>query len=211
MKLRTATLLASVLALSACVSSAPPKRPLDLPFTQVYLATYETVWNAVNSVLENYSVVRIERDAGIIETDWAQVRFNTALYEIPDKEEFLESVKSRIKIKLSKGLVAQSGQPAVRVQVVKELSEYKNFVLDYERVPTDTIEERVILYRIGQRIRIAEALRRKSRGSKGGMPGDPMVPGGDGASGLQQAAPTSGPMGPGSAPPQAGANGAPPF
>ena len=204
---RTMTLvlpLTVVASLTACVSSAPPKRPLDLPFTQVYLATYETVWNAVNSVLENYSVVRIERDAGIIETDWAQVRYNTALYEIPDKEEFLESVKSRIKIKLSKGLVAQSGQPAVRVQVVKELSEYKNFVLDYERVPTDTLEERVLLYRIGQRIRIAEALKRKSRGSKGGaMPGDPMVPGGDGSMGGQV-----GPMGPGSAPPATSAPGA---
>lgn len=177
------TLLAFIGA--GCATSAPNTRPLDLPFTQVYLATYDTVWTAVNQVLENYSVVRIERDAGIIETDWAQVRYNSAIYEHPDREEFLESVKSRVKIKLSKGLVAQSGQPAVRVQVTKELSEYKNFVLDYERVATDTVEEKVLLYRVGQRIRIAEVMKRKTRGSKSMPPGamdapPPMAPGGDG-------------------------------
>jgi len=164
--------------LTACVSSAPPKRPIDLPYNQVYLATYETVWIALNEVLDNYGVIRIERDSGIIDTDWAQVRHNSAVYDHPDKDEYYESVRSRIRIKLSKGLVSQSGLPAVRVQILKELQEYKNFLLDYERIPSDSSEERVLLYRIGQRIRVAETLKRKSRGASAN---DPMVPGQDGA------------------------------
>jgi len=149
-----------------CVSSAPPKRPMDLPFTQVFPGTFDTVWGATTQVLDIYSVVKIDREAGLIETDWSDFRFNRALYDHPDKEEYLESIRFRIKIKLSKGMVAQSGEPAVRVQVVKELAEHKNFLLDWQRIPTDEIEEKVILYRIGQRLRIAETLKRKTMGAK---------------------------------------------
>jgi hypothetical protein len=150
----------------ACVSSAPPPRPLDLPFSQVYPATFETVWAASAQVLDVYSITRIDRDAGLLETDWSEFRHNRALYDLPGQNDVLESVRYRIVVKLSKGIVAQTGDPAVRVQVLKELSENKNFVSDWERVPSDEIEEKVLLYRIGQRIRIAEALRRKSAGSK---------------------------------------------
>lgn len=156
----------SLLLLSACVSSAPPPRPLDLPFTQVFPGTYETVWRATTQVLDIYSVVKIDREAGLIETDWSDFRYNRGLYQHPDRKELLESVRYKIKIRLSKGLVAQTGEPAVRVQVLKELQEHRNFVLDWEGVPTDQVEERVLLYRIGQRIRVEEAARRKSFGTK---------------------------------------------
>ncbi len=159
-------LVPSMLLLKACVSSAPPPRPLDLPFSQVYQATFDTVWSATAQVLDVYSITRIDRDAGLLETDWSEFRHNRALYDLPGQNDVLESVRYRVVVKLSKGLVAQTGDAAVRVQVLKELSENKNFIRDWERIPTDEIEEKVLLYRIGQRIRIAEALKRKAAGSR---------------------------------------------
>jgi len=151
---------------AGCVSSTPPPRPLDLPFTQVYPSTFETVWAASAQVLDVYSITRIDRDAGLLETDWSEFRHNRALYDLPGQNDILESVRYRMVVKLSKGIVAQTGDPAVRVQVLKELSENKNFIADWERIPTDEVEEKVLLYRIGQKIRIAEALKRKSTGSR---------------------------------------------
>jgi hypothetical protein len=75
-------------------------------------------------------------------------------------------VRYRLKIKLSKGIVSQTGEPAVRVQIVKELAEHRNFISDWQRVPTDEIEEQVMLYRIGQRLRVGEALKRKTTGAQ---------------------------------------------
>ena len=163
---KSRALVAGAFVLGGCVSSAPPKRPLDLPFQKVIPSTYETVWAATTQVLDIYSVVRIDRDAGLIETDWSDFRFNRALYENPDAPDYLESVRYRLKLRLSKGIVAQTGSPAVRVQVTKELAEHKNFLTDWQRIPTDQVEEKVILYRIGQRVRVAESLKRKSQGSK---------------------------------------------
>lgn len=153
-------------ALGGCVSSAPPKRPLDLPFSQVYPASFDTVWSATAQTLDIYSILRIDRDSGLLETDFLDFRNNRGLYEHPEQPDILESIRYRLKIRLSKGIVAQSGQVATRVQVVKELSENRNFISDWERVPTDQIEEKVLLYRIGQRVKITEALRRKALGSK---------------------------------------------
>ncbi len=157
--------LVAVICLSACVSSAPPPRPLDLPFTQVYQSTFDTVWSASAQVLDIYSITRIDRDAGLLETDWSEFRHNRALYDLPSQDDLLENVRYRVIIKLSKGIVAQTGEAAVRVQVLKEMSENKNFIKDWERIPSDSVEERILLYRIGQRIKIAEALKRKSSGS----------------------------------------------
>jgi hypothetical protein len=157
--------VALMFSLGACVSSKPPPRPLDLPFSKVYQATFDTVWAATTQILDIYSVVRIDREAGLIETDWSEYRHNRSLYDRPNQPDYLENVKYRLKIRLSKGMVAQTGEPAVRVQVVKELAENKNFFLDWQRIPTDQYEEKVLLYRIGQRIKIAEALKRQSAGS----------------------------------------------
>ncbi len=142
------------------------KRPLDYPFWKIYPGTYDTVWNATVRVLDIYSITVASRDSGLLQTEWSDFRYNRELFENPDKAEHLEEVRYRLKIKLSKGIVSQTGQPAVRVQVTKELEEYKNFFTDWQRIPTDEFEENVILYRIGHRIKIADALRRKSTGSK---------------------------------------------
>ena len=43
-----------------------------------------------------------------------------------------------------------------------------SFIFDYQRIPTDSIEEQVLLYRIGQRVEIAMRLKRKKFGTRAG-------------------------------------------
>jgi hypothetical protein len=150
---------------TAYTSAQTPPRPLELPFSQIFEATFDTVWEATLSVMDIYSIFSTNREAGTIVTDWTEDRTNRGLYDHPDTAPYLEQVRSKIRIKLSKGLITQTGKPATRVQVVKELQLYKNFVLDWERISSDQFEEKVLLYRIGQRLKISEALKRKARGS----------------------------------------------
>jgi len=159
-------LVALLLTLSACTSTEPIKRPLNLPFSRVYTGSFDTVWNATVRVLDNYSITVANRESGELQTDLSEFRHNRELFENPDESDRLEEVRYRLKVKLSKAFVTQTGEPAVRVQVLKELSQFKNIYTDWERMPTDMHEENVILYRVGQRLKIAEALKRKSAGSK---------------------------------------------
>jgi hypothetical protein len=149
----------SLILLASCVSSQQPPRPLDFPYARIYLGSFNDVWSATVRILDLYSITVANREAGLLQTEWVETRFNSELFKYPDNEPRLEEVSYRLKIKLSKAFISQTGQAAVRVQVLKELKEYKNFFSDWERVPTDGYEEKIILYRIGQRLAILNAQR----------------------------------------------------
>lgn len=151
-------MLLPAMVLGACVSAKPPPRPLNYPYSHRYKATYDEVWNAAVTVLESYTIVEASREAGVLKTDWEDAWHNTTLYTDPDKADRLDEVRYRINVKLSKGLINQTGQTAVRVQINKELEKYGNLVTQYQRIPTDSSEEKILLYRIGQRLKIARAI-----------------------------------------------------
>lgn len=158
----------AVLITTSCVSSAPPKRPLDFPVSFIFLGTFDDVWNATVRVLDKYAITVANREAGQLQTDWSNYRFNPELYDHPDSNDPPEEVRYRLKIKLSKAYVTETKEPAVRVQIVKELEVYRNFFLDWNRVPTDLNEERVMLYRIQQKLRIEKELKKLSPTSNNG-------------------------------------------
>lgn len=153
------------LGTTACVSSTPPKRPLDYPVSFIYLGTFDDVWNATVRVLDKYAITVANREAGQLQTDWSDYRFNPELYDAPDGGDSPEEIRYRLKIKLSKAYVTESKEPAVRVQIVKELETYRNFFLDWVRISTDLNEERVLLYRIQQKLRVERELKKLSQGS----------------------------------------------
>lgn len=162
--LKTLTLI----IFAGCVSSAPPKRPLDYPVSFIFLGSFDDVWNSTVRVLDKYAITVANREAGQLQTDWSNYRFNPELYDHPDSNDPPEEIRYRLKMKLSKAYVTETKEPAVRVQIVKELEVYRNFYLDWVRVPTDLNEERVLLYRIQQKLRIERELKKMSQGSKAG-------------------------------------------
>jgi hypothetical protein len=173
---RSGLQIAFLLPMLSCVSSQPPPRPLDFPFARIYVGTFNDVWSAAIRILDLYSITVANRDAGLLQTEWSESRYNSELFKYPDNDPPLEEISYRLKIKLSKAFISQTGQPAVRVQVLKELKEYKNFFSDWERIPTDGYEEKIILYRIGQRLAIINAQKEaKSRKKKESPPPTPAV------------------------------------
>jgi hypothetical protein len=166
------------LSLVACVSSEPPPRPLDFPYARIFVGSFNDVWSATVRILDLYSITVANREAGLLQTEWSENRFNSELFKYPANESYLEEVSYRLRIKLSKAFISQTGQPAVRVQVIKELKEYKNFFSDWVRVPTDGYEEKIILYRIGQRLGILNAQREAKAKKKKEAPATPTT--GDG-------------------------------
>jgi hypothetical protein len=158
--LLVAGLLASMPAALAAAQKGRFERPVDLPFSYIYEASFEDVWAAAVHVLDIYSIIEASRDSGLLKTSVTPYTHNQGLYDHPDQSDRLDEVRYSINVKLSKGLGAQSGNSAVRVQVTKVMERYRNLLTEWERIPTDTFEEKVILYRIRQRLRIIKEIRR---------------------------------------------------
>jgi hypothetical protein len=159
-------LCGAFLFLASCVSSSPPQRPLDLPYSYIFEGGFDDAWRAATAVLESYSIISANKDAGELQTDWETQRFNPTLYDNPEIQPQLEEVRSRLKLKLSKARTNDTGKRAVRVQINKELEIFTNFYSDWERSPTDGLEEQVVLYRIYQNLKIINMKKKKSLGSK---------------------------------------------
>lgn len=154
-----------LIVLTSCVSSRKAPRPLDLPFSFIFEGRFDDVWKSTVAVLESYTITVANREAGLLQTDWENQRYNPDLYENPDVPNLLEEVRSRLKIKLSKAIMNDSGAPAVRIQINKEFEVFKNFFSDWERQGTDGYEEQVLLYRINQNLKIINAKKKKSLGA----------------------------------------------
>jgi len=156
-----------MIIVTSCASSKYKRDyPLDIPFSKIYPAQYDEVWAATTRVMDIYTIGSALRNSGLISTEWYEHRHHPSLFEYPHKRNFLEEVRSRLKIKLSKGYVKESKTNATRVQVHKYLEKYKNVIVDWERTPSDQLEEKVILYRINQRLKINQAIKNQKRSVK---------------------------------------------
>lgn len=145
-----------MMGLSSCAlfeeRGGPPK--YYGPREQVYFANFEEVWRSVNLVLQPYPLRVSNMDQGVLETD--MIRGNR-VWSLPYKTESMMNGESyRLTIRVIKG--ALEAKSATKVTIVKESSLQRDFFSDPRPLPSDGMEEKTVLYRIGREIQIERAL-----------------------------------------------------
>lgn len=120
----------------------------------VFYGTYEKIWKATEKAVSNYSLAANNIESGIIQTDWVR---GDRVWSPPDSKKIPNfGMRERITVYLTKG--HSQGNPSVKVQVKKELELHKDFVMEPEIIPSDGLEELVILYRLERETEIAHAI-----------------------------------------------------
>lgn len=155
------------MATSACAlfeeRSGPPK--FYGPREQVYFANFEEVWRAVNLVLQPYPLRVSNMDQGMLETD--EIR-GYRVWAPPHKTESAASGEVyRLTLRVVKG--QQGNKAATKVTIVKDSQLRVDFFSDPKALPSEGLEEKAILYRIGREIQIERALNKaqKKQNQKG--------------------------------------------
>lgn len=126
------------------------------PYQRLYDADYERVWRAVQIVLTNYPIAVNNLDAGILETDTIRVHKGWLRPEhppIPPGGRFYT-----INVQVARGSSPSVGRPVVRVRVTKKVYIQRDFFSSKSEIPSDGLEEQVILYRIGREVQIDRGL-----------------------------------------------------
>jgi hypothetical protein len=129
------------------------------PREQVYFATFEEVWRGVNLVLQPYPLRVSNMDQGMLETDTIRGYRVWAPPYKPDTSSTGETY--RLTIRVIKG--ALESRAATKVTVVKETQIQSDFFSDPRSLPSDGMEEKSVLYRIGREIQIERALVRAQK------------------------------------------------
>jgi len=134
-------------------------------FTQIYLTDYNTVWQASLEALKSVRLDVSNREGGVVQTKWTD---NTAQKNFADSfggpRTFLKA-QYRFRLSVAKGFY--NGEPSVKVAVVKEQLIQRDVLEGWQPVPTDRVDEKTLLYRIGRivflRIQMDEIERQQTR------------------------------------------------
>lgn len=150
-------LIAALSLLSACASEQPVREPFQ---TRIFKGSYDQVWIATLKALQDYPLKISNKDVGKIFSETINGPYNDLLFEYPEGIELPERFRYSLKFNFAK-LTEDQDQKLVRVRVIKDLEKYKDFYTGWLRVPADGLEEKVLLYRIEQLLRIGQSLEKE--------------------------------------------------
>lgn len=129
------------------------------PREQVFYANFEEVWQAVNRVLQPYPLRISNMDQGLLETD--ELRGNR-VWTPPYKSGTTSNGENyRLTIRVVKGAVGK--RAATKVTIVKDAQMRVDFFSEPKTLPSDGLEEKSILYRIGREIQIERAINKAQK------------------------------------------------
>ena len=139
--------------LSGCVS-----KPAGEPFyTRLYVGTYDEVWMAALKALNEYPLKLSNKDSGRIVSEVVNGPYNEVVLTYPDPIELPERFRYSLDFNFAK-LVGDDRQPLIRVRVRKGLEKFHDFYTGWLSFPSDGLEERVLLYRIENILRMEKLL-----------------------------------------------------
>ena len=127
------------------------------PRDQVFTATYDEVWKAVNLVLQPYPLRVSNMDQGVLETDTLRA---DKIWTLPfgTNPDAPSGENYRLVVRVIRG--SENKVRATKVMISKEILLQSDFFSDPKTVQSDGLEEKTILYRVAREVQIERALAR---------------------------------------------------
>ena len=149
-------------------SKLAAKEKVNQPLSDIFDAKYEDVEMALKQALVLYPTRVDNTEAGIYETDFVK---GAARFQAPNKskDDFPSGFRYRILARLVRG-ANKNGHTAVKVVILKQAELARDFFATAEPLPSDGLEERVILYRIRRVLQIERAAKRAAKKASAAPP-----------------------------------------
>ncbi len=133
-----------LLSFSACASKEARPEPY---YTRLYHGNFDEVWTSSLKALNDYPLKLSNKDSGKIQSEIVNGPYNDLVFSHPENLELPERFRYSIRLNFAK-LTTDERQPLTRVRIIKELEKFNDFYTGWTTLPSDGIEERVLLYRI---------------------------------------------------------------
>ena len=147
-----------LLPLSGCTSAYKKSvgADRDVVISRVYVADFNTAWQAVLESVKSQRLDVSDRDAGIVQTRWKK---NTAEKNFTDANGGVlpyTLAQVRFRITFMRGFVR--GLPAIKINVQKEQIVQRDALDELRPQESDGVEEKTLMYRVGRILRIKLSL-----------------------------------------------------
>lgn len=150
--------------LTNCVlfEGKPILRVPGLPSEKVYSGSFDDVWRATQLALQSptsYPLRLNNSETGVIETEFIK---GSLIWQAPNSESSPGGGYAyKIVARVIKGSL--SGKTAYKVTLQKTIQVQRDFFSEPETLPSDGLEEKVILYRIERELQLDRAIKRFSK------------------------------------------------
>ena len=145
-KLLSLTLLFSLLSCSSYEKYRQITEEFEIP-TKLFKADFNQTWQAVIQVMKKFDIAYQNQEAGKVKTRWMD---NTLRFNFTDSFGSNYKVKSaefKLLINISEGFCY--GRKVTKVTIFKRQRVENDFLQGWKENPSDGIEEKTLLYRIG--------------------------------------------------------------
>jgi len=136
--------------------------PVAGPVEKVFYGTFEEVWRATQLALQSptsYPLRINNMDTGFLETE--PLKGSLAWRPAHINESYSSGYSYRLVIRVIRGDMA--GNKAFKVSVLKDAQIQRDFFANPEHVPSDGLEEKMLLYRVERELVIDRAIRRAQK------------------------------------------------
>lgn len=122
---------------------------LEIP-AKIYKADFNQAWAAVIQVMKRYDIAFSNQEAGKIKTRWMDNTLQVNFTDSFGSNDKVKAAEFQLLINVAEGF--SYGRKVTKVTVYKRQRVEQDFLQGWKEVPTDGIQEKTLLYRIGVRI-----------------------------------------------------------
>jgi hypothetical protein len=119
---------------------------LEIP-AQVYKADFNQTWQAVIQVMKKFDNAYLNQESGRIKTRWMDNTLQINFADSFSKNDAVKSAEFRLMVNVTEGY--SYGRKITKVTIYKRQRVEQDFLQGWKEVPTDGIQEKTLLYRIG--------------------------------------------------------------
>lgn len=125
--------------------------------SKLFKATYNETWQGVIELIKKLDIDSQNQEAGVIKTKWmdntAEINFNDSF----SKSDTIKAAKYKLILNIVKGF--RGSREISKVTIYKRQLVERDFLQGWKEVPTDSIQEKVLLYRLERILSIDNKLK----------------------------------------------------
>lgn len=119
---------------------------LEIP-SKLYKADFNQTWQAVLQVMNRFDVSFYSQESGKIKTRWMDNTLQVNFTDSFGSNDKVKAAEFKIQINVSEGF--SYGRKVTKVTIYKRQRVENDFLQGWKEVPTDGIQEKTLLYRVG--------------------------------------------------------------
>jgi hypothetical protein len=159
LKLKPLLWISLILSVASCSSYQNFKyvtEEMEMP-SQVFKADFNQTWQAVIQVMKKYDIASQNQEAGVIKTRWIDNTLELNFADSFGTSDSVKAAKFKILVNVVKGF--RGGREVAKVTFYKRQLVEQDFLQGWKEIPSDSIQEKTLIYRIERIITIDNKLK----------------------------------------------------